>query len=161
MDRELIEHYARGGETLALSIRGLTPEDLLCKPEKDAGVGLWSIQQVLMHLVDCEQVFAERMKRLIAEDDPPLVAFDENKWAAALHYEDQRAADGLALIDLTRRQMATILRKLPDSAFERAGTHSKRGKVTLLNEMSLAVSHLDHHLKFIHAKRAKMGKEMW
>jgi len=24
-----------------------------------------------------------------------------------------------------------------------------------------AISHLDHHMKFIHAKRIKMGKEMW
>ena len=64
MDRELIEHYARGGEKLALAVRGLTREDLLAPPPADdPNVGKWTIQQVVMHLADCESVHADRIKR--------------------------------------------------------------------------------------------------
>src|SRR5437899_12770831 len=117
MERELIEQYAAGGEKLALAIRGLTREDLLAVPDADAGVGKWSIQQLLIHLADAEQVYADRMKWVIAEDNPPLPGFDQDKWAAALRYEDQSGEDAIKLIDLTRMQMASVLRKLPDGAF--------------------------------------------
>jgi uncharacterized damage-inducible protein DinB len=159
--RELIDTYADGGDKLRMSIRGLLPEDLLAKPDKDAGVGLWSIQQVVIHLLDCDQVFADRIKRVIAEDNPSLPAFDENQWAAALNYDERSAEEATTIFDLARKQIASILRKLPDTAFERAGTHSERGRMTLTDLLNYATRHLDHHLKFIHAKRAKMGKEMW
>jgi hypothetical protein len=65
------------------------------------------------------------------------------------------------LIDLTRTEMSAVLKKLPEAAFGRAGQHSDAGRVTLADLVTKAVSHFDHHLKFIHAKRIKMGKEMW
>lgn len=161
MDRDLIDQYANGGDKLSLAIRGLTREDLLAVPDADANVGKWSIQQVVIHLCDCEQVHADRMKRVIAEDDPPLMAFDENKWVAALNYADQSAEDAVQLVTLLRKQLATTLRKLPDAAFARAGMHSETGRKTLEDLLRGTVNHFEHHLKFIHEKRAKMGKEMW
>jgi uncharacterized damage-inducible protein DinB len=161
MDRELIEQYAGGGEKLALAIRGLTLEDLLSVPAADANVGKWSIQQVVLHLADCEQVHADRMKRVIAEENPTLLAFDENKWAARLHYDEQSADDALKLVELTRKQMATVLRHLPEAAFSRAGTHNQAGRKTLADLIRTTIDHLEHHVGFIHAKRARMGKEMW
>ena len=90
MERSLlIEHYEGGGERLALSIRGLTREDLLCVPPADAKVGLWSIQQVVIHTMDSDLVSADRLKRMIAEDNPTLIGYDENKFAANLFYDDQ------------------------------------------------------------------------
>ena len=160
--QELVEHYARGGEKLALAIRGLTDEDLLQPPPAERPeLGRWSIHQVVIHLSDCEQVYADRVKRVIAEDNATLLAFDENRWAKNLNYEEQLAADAVQLVELTRRQLGRVLAKLPDSAFERIGTHSEAGRKRLADLVEGANRHLDHHLKFIHAKRAAMGKEMW
>jgi len=160
-DRSLIDKYHAGAEHLTQSIRGLTRDDLLAKPPEEPNLGKWTIQQVVMHLVDCEGVHVDRMKRVISEENPQLMAFDENKWAASLHYAEQNTEEAVKLFDLMRRQMTQTLRYLPDSAFDRAGTHSERGKVTLKDLLTTAITHLDHHLKFIHAKRAAMGKEMW
>ena len=41
------------------------------------------------------------------------------------------------------------------------GTHTEYGKRTLAQLVEGAVKHLDHHIGFIHKKRAAMGKEMW
>ena len=161
MDRQLIERYAAGGEKLSMAVRGLTREDLFAVPDPDAGVGKWSIQQLLIHLADAEQVYADRMKWVIAEENPPLPGFDQDKWAAALHYQDQSGEDAVKLIELTRKQMTAVLRKLPDQAFDRVGKHSERGLMKLSDLLSYVTEHLEHHIKFIHAKRAKMGKEMW
>ncbi len=157
MDRHLIELYAHGGEKLSHAIDGLTQEDLHATPVP----GKWSTQQVVLHLLDAEAAFADRIKRVIATDNPQLLAWDENKFAAALHYEEQIAADAIMLVDLTRRHIANILRKLPDEAFNRAGQHSERGRQTLRELVNNAVNHLEHHLKFINEKREKLGKLMW
>ena len=160
-NEHLIESYAHGGEKVSQSIRSLTADDLLSVPPADANVGRWSIQQLVLHLSDCELVFCDRMKRVIAEDNPTLLAFDEMRWTAALHYHDQSVQDAVQLIDLARRQMAIVLRNLPQEAFARSGTHSQTGRRTLQDLVQSAVDHLEHHLKFVHGKRAYMGKEMW
>lgn len=161
MDRDLIEPYAAGGEKLAMAIRGLKREDLMWVPPPDAGVGRWSIQQLVVHLADSDLVGTDRMKRVIAEDNPPLIAFDENKWTERLHYEEQDAEEAAKLFELNRKAMVRVLRKLPDAAFERRGTHSERGPLTLAQIVRMMTGHLDHHLKFVTDKREKMGKIMW
>jgi len=159
---DLIEHYARGGEKLSLAIRGLTRDDMLQNPPADKPeLGKWTIQQVVCHLQDSELVYTDRMKRMIAEPNPTLLAYDENLWVKNLNYGDQSPEDAVALVEISRRQLGRILSKLPNDAFARTGNHTETGRKSLLDLIAGANKHLDHHLKFIHAKRAAMGKEMW
>lgn len=161
MDRELIERFEGGGEKLALAIRGLTREDLLAVPPADANVGRWSIQQLVIHCMDSDLVAVDRLKRMIAEDNPTLIGYDENKYAERLFYDEQPAEEAAALLDANRKLFARVLAKLPDSAWARPGTHNERGPLTVGTYLQSTVDHLEHHLKFVHAKRAFMGKEMW
>lgn len=161
MSKELTDRYAAGAGNLAMAIRGLSREDLHWKPPADAGVGLWSIREIIVHLADDECVMADRMKRVITEDNPTLLAFDEKKWAAKLAYDKQSVEDALELVGLIRKQMAVILQNVPASAWQRAGTHTERGRLTLADLVDGVQKHLEHHLEFVHAKRRKMGKEMW
>ena len=155
--KELIDQYEAGGPQLSLAIRGLQPEDMVrpCEP------GRWSIQQVVIHLADTEMIFAERIKRIIAEDNPRLIVADENRWVERLAIDAQSAEDAAALTELTRRQMTRILRAVPADAWARTGEHSVAGPITVTDAVRKCVNHLEHHLKFIHGKRATMGKEMW
>jgi uncharacterized damage-inducible protein DinB len=149
----LLAAYEAGSVHLAETVAGLSPADLLRRPPAELQIGLWSIHQVVIHLADCETVFADRMKRVIAEENPPLAAFDENLWMSRLACEQQSCADALELIRLTRRQLAIILRRLPAADFQRAGMHTKTGRQTLENLVRKAVWHLEHHLEFIRRKR--------
>jgi len=161
MNAQTIDDYEAGGTKLEQAIRGLTGEDLLASPPSEPEIGKWTIQQVVLHLCDSDLVYAERMKRVIAEENPTLQGYDENKWVAGLHYAEQSAEDAVTLLATVRRQMARILRTLPESAFARPGNHTEYGKRTLAQLVEGAVKHLDHHIAFIHKKRAAMGKEMW
>jgi hypothetical protein len=49
------------------------------------------------------------------------------------------------------------LRSQDESVFARAGTHTEKGRQTLTEVLVYATNHLDHHLKFLYAKRAKLG----
>lgn len=158
MNVEMIDSYAAGHQRLADALKGLASADLASRPPAGLQIGLWSIHQILVHLADTEAVLADRMKRVIAEENPTLLAFDENKWAQDLFYEAQSADDALQMIAIIRRQMVRVLKKLPPEAFERFGTHSAAGKKTLADLMQTADKHLNHHLAFIPKKRQWLGK---
>jgi hypothetical protein len=154
MNRECIEQYAAGGPTLRRAVEGLTRDDLLTKP----GPGLWSIQELVIHLADSDAISIDRMKRILIEDNPPLLYADETAYVSRLHTDDQSLDDAVLLFEVGRRQWARVLRKLPDEAFDRAGTHNRKGRVTLGGMVASYVEHLDYHLKFLHEKRARLGK---
>ena len=157
MNRAIIDEYEKGGEELRLAVRGLEPEDLLAVPVP----GTWSIQQIVIHLMDSDLILADRMKRVIAEENPSLIGFDESRFAQNLFYDEQSAEDAVTIVDLNRRNFARVLRKLPDETFDRVGTHNERGPMKLSDLLAGAVKHLQHHLKFVVDKREKLGKLMW
>jgi len=157
-DRTLIDRYEAGGEQLAAAIRGLSRADLLAEPPAGKDVGKWTIQQVVIHLMDADGIGADRIKRLIAEDQPHVFGYNENRYVERLFYNEQSAGDAVTIFDLTRKTFAAVLRKQPDEVFDRAGTHSETGPITVGSQIKKYVDHLEHHLKFIRAKRAAMGK---
>lgn len=158
MDRTLIDQFEQGGEKLRAAISGLDRQSMLWKPAPEAGAGLWSIQQVVIHLLDSEVIGIDRMKRIIAEENPLLVGYNETLFAQRLSYEDQPADDAVTVVDLTRKLFAPVLRRLPDAVFSRTGIHTEVGKVTLADQIEKYVWHLDHHLEFIQKKRALLKR---
>ena len=149
----LIDRYASGGAILAYAVSGLTDDQTRAHP----GPGAWSVAQLVAHLLDTDLVYADRMKRVIAEDDPTLQAFDENRWAARLGYEDESVGESVSLLAGNRRRLATVLRTLTAADFARSGNHTENGKTTLAEVLSYVTNHLDHHLRFLYAKRANLG----
>ena len=149
----LVDGYLAGVGQLRDAVAGLTREQLLARPI----AGKWSTLEVVSHLADFEPVFADRMKRIIALERPPLAAADENLYAAKLSYHDRDVNEELAIIDVTRKQMARVLRPLPDSVLERVGIHSERGPRTLGDILAGATNHIAHHLPFIAEKRKALA----
>jgi uncharacterized damage-inducible protein DinB len=149
----LIERYAAGGPVLAYAVSGLAPDHEKARP----GPGDWSIAQLVAHLVDSDLVLADRMKRVLAEEEPVLQAFNENAWAERLGYEATSVEEAVNLLAANRHWMAAVLRRAPEADFARAGNHTERGRQTLAEVLSACVNHLDHHLRFLYAKRSNLG----
>ena len=89
------------------------------------------------------------------------MAWDENRWTERLSYADQSPEEAAKIIELVRKQVVRILRKSSDSDLQRAGKHSVNGRQTVMDVLKYCVGHLEHHLRFVRAKREKQGKEMW
>ena len=156
MNRELIEQYAHGGEKIRRAVAGLTPEELRARP----GPGAWSALEVVIHLADSDAISIDRMKRILSEDEPPLLYADETAYVERLHTHEQDLEDALLLFEVGRRQWGRVLRRLPEEAFLRTGTHNRRGKVTLGGMVASYVKHVDEHLEFVAGKRANLGKPL-
>jgi uncharacterized damage-inducible protein DinB len=149
----MIDAYVAGAQQLRQAVRGLSQEQLLARPV----AGKWSTLEVVCHLADFDPIMADRMKRIIAEEQPQLLGASEARFAAALAYHERSLEEELAIIDNTRRQMARILRTLPESALERVGIHNERGPLTLERMLTMTTNHIPHHVKFIEEKRKALG----
>jgi uncharacterized damage-inducible protein DinB len=156
MDRKVIEEFAVAGAKLRRAITGLTREQLLWVPPPGAGIGRWTIQQVVLHLMDDELIWTSRMKLIVAEDNPQILGFDETKFAAKLFSEEQDAELAVRILELNRRLFSVVLRKLPDSAFARTGRHNDLGLITLGQSVQWTNEHLDHHILYIMMKRDRL-----
>jgi uncharacterized damage-inducible protein DinB len=156
MNRNLIEAYAAGGQVLRHAVEGLSRDNLLARP----GPGNWSIQELVIHLADSEEIAIDRMKRIITEDNPPLLYADETAYVERLFHDQQSLDDALTLFEVGRRQWSRVLRLLPDDAFLRQGTHNRKGVVTLGEMVEGYIKHLDHHYAFLKAKRERLGKPL-
>ncbi len=149
----LIADYLNGPVQLRRVVADLSQQHLQARPAP----GKWSTLEVVCHLVDSEQAWCHRMKRVIAEEKPLLIGYDETRFSAALRYHEQKLEDELALLEGTRRQMARILKGLPESAWARTSIHSERGLMTLEEMLQAEVDHIPHHIRHINAKRQALG----
>ncbi len=156
MDRTLIDAYETAPARLRAACAGLTRDELTARP----GPGDWSIHECVVHITDSDAISIDRMKRILTEDDPPLLYADETAYVQRLHTHEQDLEDAFTLLEVGRRQWARVLRLLPDEAFARTGQHNRRGTVTLGGLVGAYIEHIDDHLKFIHGKRANLGKPL-
>ena len=144
-----IDDYLAGPALLRTAVAGMTQEHLLARPIP----GKWSTLEVICHLADFEIVFADRIKRIIAEHEPTLLSGDENLFAARLAYHKRNADEELLLIALIRQQVAHILRHLKPEGFLRRGLHSEYGPMTLEAVVEHITEHIPHHVRLIEEKK--------
>lgn len=145
----LIDQYLAGPGLLRRAIAGMTRQQLLTRPIP----GRWSTQEVVCHLADYEPIYADRMKRVIALEEPELLKGDPGLFAARLAYQHRDVEEELALIELTRKQMVGILRTLKPEDFQRKGGHSRDGTLTLEILLRRIIDHIPHHVRLIEEKR--------
>lgn len=145
---QLIEEYANGPGLLHDAVQSTTDFDLDAVPI----AGKWSVRQAICHLADAEIIYADRMKRVVAEESPTLFDADPNLHVPAL-CNPQRSMDSeLNVIAVVRAQMLPILRSLTTEDFQRTGRHSLDGEMTLYTLLQRITSHIPHHLAFIEDK---------
>ena len=147
---DLISAYEKGVEELRLAVVGMTGEQLRSRPV----AGRWSTLEVVCHLADAEQFFADRMKRTVAMERPLLLGADGFRYPEPLRYQDHDPEEELDLVAVTRRQTARTLRLVAPDAWQRTAVHSETGLVTLRQLLLHAINHLRHHLRFVAEKRA-------
>ncbi|MGP0067218.1 MAG: DinB family protein [Isosphaeraceae bacterium] len=150
---ELIDAFLDSLPRLRRAVADLSPDQLRARPVS----GKWSTLEVVCHLVDSDQAWCHRMKRVIAEERPLLIGYDETRFTASLPYQESDLNETLALMEGMRRQMARTLRALPEAAWSRTGVHSERGLVTLAEMLRLEAEHVPHHIVHILEKRRAMG----
>ncbi|HJS47118.1 MAG TPA: DinB family protein [Gemmatimonadales bacterium] len=131
------------------------PEEALRRPER---TGKWSMLQVLGHLVDTEVINAWRVRRIVAEDRPPIEAYDQDRWAAVLPYGDDPWREALDELAALRRRNLRLYRSLGPAALDRVGLHAERGEESARRLLRMTAGHdLAHRRQLARIRRAVLG----
>jgi hypothetical protein len=149
----LIETYSGGAKLVRDALRATANVDVDERPIE----GKWSVREVVCHLADSEIVYADRMKRVIAEDNPTFFEADPNLFGLALHCPQRPLARELDLIEAIRTHMLPILQSCDAIDFQRTGVHSLDGQMTLQTLLERITNHIPHHVAFIEEKLQKMA----
>lgn len=142
------------GSEIARLTRGLTTEELR-RPEAS---GKWSVLQVLDHLTDAEMVSGARLRYILAEDNPTIVGYDQDRWAAQLRYGTADLESLLSELAAFRSRTLRLLRDLAPAELERVGQHTERGPESVGHMMKLMAAHDLVHRRQLARIRGAFGK---
>jgi len=148
-----IEEYLAGPDELRQAIAGMSAAEIDAAPIP----GKWSTRQIICHIADFEPVYADRMKRVIAEENPPLLGGDPDLFAAKLAYDQRDLEEEFQLMTAVRQHTARILKTLSPEQFQRTGIHSRDGELSLATLLDRITNHIPHHIRLIREKREAMN----
>jgi len=122
-DEDTAFTLADDAATVSAIVRRATDEQL-----RAVRIGEWSAKEVIGHVADMAEVFAERVRRCVTEDHPPLASVDQD----AIHRERRNIdADPMALSKRLHAAHSLIVRHLQEpEAAQRIGIHADHGPVT-------------------------------
>jgi hypothetical protein len=112
----------------------------------------WSPREVAAHLADTEVAFGWRLRQTLAVDEPELRGFDQEGWAAAMHYDKRDADVSLAAYAAARTANLEILRMLDEAGWERRFRHSEFGRLTVRAMITHKSDHDLAHLRQIRGR---------
>jgi hypothetical protein len=106
--------------------------------------GKWSAGEIIAHLADCELVFGFRLRQTVAEDNPTIQPFDQDKWAAT--YNSIEPAEACAAFSALRKWNLILLESALPAAADRRVTHPERGSMTFQTIVETMAGHDLNHL---------------
>jgi len=116
----------------------------------------WSAHEVVVHCADSEAYAHTRIRLLLAEPKPLIVGYDENLWARSFDYHAHDPELALRTIEAVRANTSALLRRLPDSAFGKVGTHTQSGAYSDADWFRTYAEHLE-----VHARQIERNLAAW
>lgn len=143
--RSLIDDYRTGADAFATALDGLTDAQLDHVPA-DGG---WTARMVAHHVADSETNSYIRLRRLIAEDDPLIVGYDEELWSKRLRY-DRPIESAVAVVRAVRAASLELLLTVSEEDWAQArGRHSESGDYDLDTWLRIYARHPRDHAEQI------------
>lgn len=123
-------------------------EAVLGRPDagERSSPGSWSPVEYACHVRDVHRVFAERMRLMLAEDDPAFDNWDQDETAIADDYASQAAADVAPALVAAARDFADLLDAVPPESLGRTGRRSNGSFFTVETLAQYYLHDVVHHL---------------
>lgn len=132
---------------LRAAIAGASDEQL-ARPYREGG---WNARQVIHHLADSHMMAYIRFKKVVAEDNPALQAYDQDVWAEYGDASTGALEPSLSIIEGLHARWAAFLKALPEPAWSRTAVHQERGPLTLEDLLRIYSGHGEKHIAHIKA----------
>jgi hypothetical protein len=126
------------------ALRALLAEIGEANLETRPAPGKWSPAEIVCHLADCDVAFGFRLRQALAEDNPTVQPFNQDKWAA--NYLGISAQQALEAFTALRRWNLRLIEAALPAGATRTMTHPQRGTLTFRDFVELIAGHDLNHL---------------
>jgi len=150
--RALIARYAAGPALLETALAQVPKKALQWRPAP----GKWSVHEVVVHCADSESNSHMRIRYLLAEPDPLLVGYDQDRWAAVMNYHAHPLNLALATIRAVRANTVPLLERLTPADWMKKGRHTEHPTYGVALWMATYAEHLE-----IHAAQIERNLKAW
>ena len=138
----LTERLKNQHKTIASLIINLNNERIQSHPAK----GKWNIHENIAHLAKYQPVFLDRIRMIIATDNPEFEAYKAEDDDGFEIYCAFTTYELIKKISSDREKIYHLIHHLPPDKLERTGTHAKYGKLTISEWTEFFLLHEAHHL---------------
>lgn len=145
---ELVQKYKDGVGEVRRALESVTDAELDARPGPDK----WTAREIVHHLADSEMTSAIRLRRLIAEDRPLIVGYDQEEFTRRLHY-DRPIEASMRAFAAARETTGELLDRLSEAEWAREGTHSESGRYSVLIWLDIYAKHAHGHADQIRRAR--------
>jgi len=108
--------------------------------------GKWSMRQVARHFADSEIVWGWRLRLVLGQDRPTITGYDQDAWAAGLHYDKADVGESIEEFAVMRRSHLRLLAGTTPQDLARVGVHSERGDESVAHMIRMYAGHDLLHL---------------
>lgn len=140
-----IQRYEEGPALLGQALASVPAEALTWRPAP----GKWSVHEVIVHCADSEANAHMRIRYLVGEPTPVIMAYDEARWAREMDYHAHPIDLALATVVTVRANTVPLLRRLTDADWSKAGRHTDSGAYGAEDWLRSYAEHLEVHVRQI------------
>ena len=139
---KLLEQLAEMPVFLRRTLAGLSREALLRQPENDHS----PLLEHLWHTKDCDtDLYGLRIRRMLAEDRPPLEPVDDGAWREDHGYDLRQGDDAIAEFERERAALIDQLKALGPESLARVGIRADGSEITVLGVIEQLAAHDQDH----------------
>jgi hypothetical protein len=106
----------------------------------------WSILEVAGHMLDAEVVSSARYRWIVAQDEPRLVAYDQESWMQQLRHNEDDPDEVLSVFEALRSANLALWSRSSEAERGRVGLHEERGPESYELVFRLIAGHDRNHL---------------
>jgi hypothetical protein len=109
--------------------------------------GGWGAVEIFCHLRDWDEIYTERIERLLDEDEPTIPAVDDTLWPIEREYHNQNPRKALDEFAAGRTRLVEILNTLRAGEWLRGGHHPYYGRQTIAWYAEHCADHDQEHIE--------------
>ena len=152
--RALVAQYKDGYAEVLRNLTDFPENSLTSHPIP----GKWSAAEIVHHLADSETTSGLRLRRLLVEDHPLIQGYDQDEYAAKLHYTERDIKPSLEAFRYARATTAQLVDLMTEADWQREGTHSESGSYTAEDWLRIYAEHAHNHAAQIGRLREALAK---
>ena len=141
LSEEILKSLRASPVILGALVAGLDDEQIRRRPAP----GEWAVIEVVAHVADVDERAHTRLRRMLAEDNPFLPAFDQDALAVERGYIGMDLPEQVARYRQSRAAHLADLAGLDRRQWQRSGRHEAAGDLTVqVYEAHVASEDVDH-----------------